>query len=104
MTASDASKATTESTFLQHMDKLKDIKMPSWRELNAKPHELWTNYADRGNMTWNESKSIMSEGVNKIVDDEVIVCMCVCVCVWSSISADWASSGYGCQSLSLIHI
>ena len=81
MTASDASKATTESTFLQHMDKLKDIKMPSWRELNAKPHELWTNYADRGNMTWNESKSIMSEGVNKIVDDEVIVCMCVCVCV-----------------------
>ena len=22
----------------------------------------------------------------------------VCVCVWSSLSADWASTGYGCQS------
>ena len=22
----------------------------------------------------------------------------MCVCVWSSLSADWASTGYGCQS------
>ena len=28
------------------------------------------------------------------------VCVCVCVCVWSSRSADWASTGYGCQSCS----
>ena len=25
-------------------------------------------------------------------------CEGMCVCVWSSLSADWASTGYGCQS------
>ena len=71
MIAYDASKAPTQSTFLYYMDKLNEVKQASWRELNAKPHTLWANYADRGNMTWNQSTSNMSESVNNMIGAEV---------------------------------
>ena len=71
MLAYEASKAPTESAFNICMDKLKATKEASWKGLNAKPHRLWANYADRGNKTWNQSTSNMSETINNMIGAEV---------------------------------
>ena len=67
----DVSKASTNSTFLHYMDKMKGVKQASWRELNAKPHTLWANYADLGNMMWKHFSSNMSESVDNMIGPEV---------------------------------
>ena len=67
----EASKAPTKSFFLASMDKLKANKEASWKGLNDTPHKLWANYADRRNMTWNQSTSNMSETVNSMIGAEV---------------------------------
>ena len=69
--AYEASKAPTKSLFCASMDKLKANKEASWKGLNDTPHELWANYADRGNMTWNQSTSNISETVNSMIGAEV---------------------------------
>ena len=71
MLAYEASKAPTDNLFRASMDKLKANKETSWKALNDKPHKLWANYADRGNMTWNQSTSNMSETVNNMIGTEV---------------------------------
>ena len=69
--AYEASKAPTESLFCPSMNKLKANKEASWKGLNDTPHKLWANYADRGDMTWNQSTSNMSETVISMIGAEV---------------------------------
>ena len=65
------SKAPTEGIFNKYMADLKEIKPVSDEALNKKPHNLWANYADRGNMTWNQSTSNFSESTNSMLGVEV---------------------------------
>ena len=69
--AYEASKALAESRFRASMDKLKANKEASWKGLDDTPHKLWANYADRRNMTWNQSTSNLSETVNSMIGAEV---------------------------------
>ena len=68
----DVSKAPTEGVFNKYMAELKEIKPASSAEaLNKKPQNLWANYADHGNMTWNLSTSNFSESTNSMLGGEV---------------------------------
>ena len=71
MLAYEASKALTESLFRASMVKLKANKEASWTGLNDSPRKLWASYADRGNMTWNQYTSNMSETVNSMIGVKV---------------------------------
>lgn len=67
----EMSKAPTEGIFNKYMADLKEIKPVTAEALNKKPHKLWANYADRGNMTWNQSTSNFSESTNSMLGAEV---------------------------------
>ena len=65
------SKAPTEGIFNKYMANLKEIKPVSAEALNKNPHNLLANYADRGNMTWNQSTSNFLESTNSMLGAEV---------------------------------
>ena len=67
----DMSKAPTKRVFDRSMNKLKDIKPASAEALDKKPHQLWTNYADRGNMTWDQSTTNVAESTNSMLGAQV---------------------------------
>ena len=65
----EASKAQTESLFRASIGKAN--KETSWKGLNDSPRKLWASYADRGNMTWNQPSSNMSETVISMIGIKV---------------------------------
>ena len=69
--AYEASKAQTETLFRASMDKLKANKEASWKGLNDSPRKLWASHADRGNTTWDQPSSKMSETVISMIGVKV---------------------------------
>lgn len=67
----EISKAPTERLFRRKMNELKSTKPAAVEALEKYPHRLWADYADRGNITWNQSATNFSDSTNNMLEAQV---------------------------------